>query len=158
MLPKTNGWKVALIKAAGAVVVALLGLAGAYLGYRAKMATAANTSALAATVDQINDRTLPALDRVLVEMRHDSRALAASVVDLRERLARIEGRLDRRHRPTMRPTSHGRPSAAPKPEPEGDEPGPKPAASEGRIEDLMAPQAPPLALPRLNMIQQKVAE
>lgn len=88
-----TGWKVALLKVAGTIVVVMLGLAGAGLGYLAQVKSGSTDEALKATVDQLNNRTIPMLETLLKEQREELRESRERTADLRERLAYVEALL-----------------------------------------------------------------
>ena len=82
--------KVAILKVLGTVVVAMLGLLGAGLGYLAQVKTDSTDAALKATVEQINTRTIPMLEMLIKEQRDDLRRSRDKPAELRERLAYVE--------------------------------------------------------------------
>lgn len=88
-----TGWKVAVLKVVGTIVVAMLGLVGAGLGYLAQVKTGSTDDALKATVDQLNNRTIPLLETLLKEQRDEMRESRDRMADLRERLAYVEALL-----------------------------------------------------------------
>ncbi len=83
-------WKMALLKVVGTVVVAMLGLLGAGLGYLAQVKTGNTDAALRATVEQLNTRTIPLLETLLKEQRGESSKLRDKLSETCERLAYLE--------------------------------------------------------------------
>jgi len=90
--------KSATVRVLGQIVLAFLGLAGTALGVWSQMRTADTDAVLKVSVDRMGEEVLPPILRKLESLERDNRVLIDSLGLLRERVAKMEGRLDERGR------------------------------------------------------------
>lgn len=83
-------WKMVMLKVAGTIVVAMLGLIGTGLGYLAQVKTGNTDDVLKVIVEQLNTRTIPLLGTLLKEQRVESSKLRDKLSEACERLAYLE--------------------------------------------------------------------
>lgn len=115
---KTNGFKTTLLKVIGQIVVALLGLAGTAIGLWSNAKSDKNGAILKVTVEKMSTDIIPAMRELIDELRKDDKTMVGTIADVRERVAKVEGRLEaRRHRPGgIRTTAPVAMDVGPKPE------------------------------------------
>lgn len=90
-----NGKGAAIAKVVGQVVVALLGLLGAALGVWSQGKASDVGAVVKATVERLDARVIPAMQRAQDESRVDVKTVVETVAGLRERLARLEVEISR---------------------------------------------------------------
>jgi hypothetical protein len=108
--------KVARLKVIGAIGVAVLGLYGSIFSTCANQ-WAASESTVDAMVDQLNSRVIPAIQKVLEEVRLDQKQDRDDAAAMRERIARLEGiieALPKRWRARKRSSGEGAEEVGPK--------------------------------------------
>jgi len=115
---KTNGFKITLLKVIGQIVVALLGLAGTAIGLWSSAKSDENGATLKVTVEKMSTDIIPAMRELIDDLRKDDKTMVGTIADVRERVAKVEGRMEaRRHRPGItRPTAPIAMDVGPQPE------------------------------------------
>jgi hypothetical protein len=93
---------ITVLKVFGTVAVAGLGTYGSIKSTQASSEITRTIEILKATADRIDVEVIPRLRKRLDRLQDDNKALAETAATLRERLARLEGKLER-----PRPTSGG---------------------------------------------------
>lgn len=103
---KTNGYKITLLKVIGQIVVALLGLAGTAIGLWSSSKSDDTQATLKATVENMSKEVIPAMRELTDELRRDNKVMVNTISDVRERIAKVEGKLEARHRPPRHGSTH----------------------------------------------------
>jgi hypothetical protein len=99
------------VKVIGQIIVALLGLIGTALGVWSQVKTESTNSVVKVTVDRLDEKIIPSIQNTLNEIRKENRVLVDNLGMVRERVAKIEGKLEerrfhvRRHSGGRRPAS-----------------------------------------------------
>ena len=91
-----DGVRIEFVKVIGQIAVGLLGLCGTVLSIWVTQRADNNEEALKMTIENLDTRVIPSMQKMIDEMRDKNDVLLEISSNLRERLARIEGKLESR--------------------------------------------------------------